>query len=242
MGSIGRPRKKPDYNPEEIATTLMETLTESYRNPGPGEEASDDPKHRQLKLLAEEFSMTRLKVRKLLITAGSYETPISREVNRLHQQGKSIAEIQEATGLKRASVHSYLPYSKAIYKLEDATVTAERIRKYRSRKQSAELLKKILETGNQAAAEATLWDTLILFQNYAFKTAEGLRFHYIIKENEIFFTREEKPVTRSTVNLALERAMELQEKGIEITDSEMLGCFGAGYLYPIFVRVGVIYE
>jgi hypothetical protein len=87
-----------------------------------------------------------------------------------------------------------------------------------------------------------LWDTLILFQNYAFKTAEGLRFHYIIKENEIFFTREEKPVTRPTVNLALERAMELQEKGIKITASEMRGCFGTGYLYPVFIRVGVICE
>jgi Zn-dependent M32 family carboxypeptidase len=91
--------------------------------------------------------MTRLKVRKLLITAGVYETPISGEVNRLHRQGKTIAEIQEATGLKRASVHSYLPYSKAIYKLEEASVTSERIRKYRSRKQAVEVLKKALETG-----------------------------------------------------------------------------------------------
>jgi hypothetical protein len=80
MKSTGRPKKKPDYNPEEIATTLMETLTESYLNPEPGEEAPDDPKHRQLELLAEEFSMTRIKVRKLLITAGCYETPISRSV------------------------------------------------------------------------------------------------------------------------------------------------------------------
>jgi hypothetical protein len=64
--------------------------------------------------------------------------------------------------------------------------------------------------------------------------------YYIIKENEIFFTREEKPVTRSTVNLVLERVMELQEKGIKITAPEKLGCFGASYLYPIFIRVGVI--
>jgi predicted DNA-binding protein YlxM (UPF0122 family) len=109
-------------------------------------------------MIAEEFSMTRLKVRKLLITAGVYETPISGEVNRLHRQGKTIAEIQEATGLKRASVHSYLPYSKAIYKLEDASVAAERIRKYRSRKQLVEVLKEVIENENQTAAEATLWD------------------------------------------------------------------------------------
>jgi hypothetical protein len=77
--NTGRPKKKSDYNPEEIANTLTEALTESYLNPEPGEESPDDPKHCQLEVLAEEFSMTRIKVRKLLITAGSFETPISRE-------------------------------------------------------------------------------------------------------------------------------------------------------------------
>jgi hypothetical protein len=240
MKTTGRPKKKPEYNSEEITNKLLETLTESYLNPGPGEEAPDDQKHRQIKSLAEKFSMTRLKVRKLLITAGVYETPISGEVNRLYQQGKTIAEIQEATGLKRASVHSYLPYSKAIYKLEDASVTAERIRKYRSRKQSVEVLKEVIENENQIAAEAALWDTLVLFQEYPFCTAKGLRFSYIIKGNEIFFTRKEKSVTRATVNLALKEAIELQENEIKITGPKKLGCFGASYLYPVFIRIGVI--
>jgi hypothetical protein len=240
MKSIGRPKKKPDYNSEEVAKTLLETLAESYLNPAAGEEASDNPKHRQLTLIAEEFSMTRLKVRKLLITAGVYETPISGEVNRLHRQGKTIAEIQEATGLKRASVHSYLPYSKAIYKLEDASVTAERIRKYRSRKQVVEALKKALETGTHEEIEDVLWETLTLFQEYPFCTAKDLRFSYIIKGNEIFFTRKEKSVTRATVDMALKKAMELQNNGIIITGPKKLGCFGASYLYPVFIRIGVI--
>ncbi len=240
MKKTGRPRRKPDYDAENIRSQLIETIADSYLNPAAGEEASEDPEHRQLKLIAEEFSMTRLKVRKLLITAGVYETPISREVNQLHQQGKTIIEIQEATGLKRASVHSYLPYTKAIYKLEDASVTAERIRKFRSRKQSVEVLKKVIETGNKSEVEAALWNTLILFQEYPFSTAKGLRFYYTIKGNEIFFTRKEKSITRATVKLALEKAMELQEKGIKITGPKKLGCFGASYLYPIFVRICVI--
>jgi hypothetical protein len=90
MKLTGRPKKKPEYNPEEITNKLLETLTESYLNPGSGEETPDDPKHRQLKSLAEEFSMTRLKVRKLPITAGVYETPISGEVNRLYRKGKTM--------------------------------------------------------------------------------------------------------------------------------------------------------
>jgi hypothetical protein len=103
-----------------------------------------------------------------------------------------------------------------------------------------EVLKKVIETGNQAAAEAALWGTLTLFQEYPFRTAKNLRFYYIIKGNEIFFTRKEKSVTRSTVNLAFEKAMELQQNGIKITGPKKLGCFGASYLYPIFIRIGVI--
>jgi hypothetical protein len=240
MNNVGRPKNKPNYDAENIRNQLIDAITESYLNPAAGEESSDDPKHRQLKYIAEEFSMTRLKVRKLLITAGVYETPISVEVNRLYRQGKTIAEIQEETGLKRASVHSYLPYTKAIYKLEDASVTAERIRKYRSRKQSVEALKEVMESGHQTAAEAALWYTLILFQEYPFSTAKGLRFSYSIKGNEIFFTRKEKSVTRATVNLALKKAMELQENGIKITGPKKLGCFGASYLYPVFVRIDII--
>jgi hypothetical protein len=240
MENAGRPRKKPDYDAENIRNQLIKTITDSYLHPAAGEESPDDPEHRQLKLIAEEFSMSRLKVRKLLITAGVYETPISGEVNRLSHQGKTIAEIQEATGLKRASVHSYLPYTKTVYKLEDATVTAERIRKYRSRRKAVEMMRHSLETAEQKVIEETLWKTLQLFQDYTFCTAKNLRFSYTIKGNEIFFSRKEKSVTRATVNLALEKAIELQNNGIKITGPKKLGCFGASYLYPVFVRIGVI--
>jgi hypothetical protein len=101
-------------------------------------------------------------------------------------------------------------------------------------------LREVIETGNQATAEAALWDTLMLFREYPFRTAKNLRFYYIIKGNEMFFTRKEKSVTRSTVNLAFEKAMELQKNGIKITGPKKLGCFGASYLYPIFIRIGVI--
>jgi hypothetical protein len=97
-----------------------------------------------------------------------------------------------------------------------------------------------MESGHQTAAEAALWYTLILFQEYPFSTAKGLRFSYSIKGNEIFFTRKEKSVTRATVNLALKKAMELQENGIKITGPKKLGCFGASYLYPVFVRIDII--
>ena len=72
------------------------------------------------------------------------------------------------------------------------------------------------------------------------RTAKGLRFHYSIKGNEIYFSRKEKSVTRATANIALEKTVELQRKGVVITGPKMLRCFGASYLYPIFIRIGVI--
>ena len=88
--------------------------------------------------------------------------------------------------------------------------------------------------------EELLWSTLTAFEGYPFRTAKGLRFHYSIKGNEIFFSRKEKSVTRATANIALENAVKLQKEGFVITGPKMLRCFGASYLYPVFIRIGVI--
>ena len=104
---MARPKKKPEYDSDQMAQQLMEAVTDAYLNPPQGTE--DDTGHMQLKQLAEEFSMTPLKVRKLLITTGAYQTAISKAVNTLFREGKSVAEIQELTNLSRASVQSYLP-------------------------------------------------------------------------------------------------------------------------------------
>ena len=60
---------------------------------------------------AAEFGMTALKARKLLITAGVYSTALSRQVTELHDGGVEISRIMKITGLSRASIHSYLPYT-----------------------------------------------------------------------------------------------------------------------------------
>ena len=85
-----------------------------------------------------------------------------------------------------------------------------------------------------------LWNTLVAFEGYPFRTTKGLRYCYGIKGNEIFFTRKEKSVTRATVNIALAKAVQLQHEGTLITGPKMLKCFGASYLYPILIRIGVI--
>lgn len=233
---MARPKKKPEYNSAENAKQIVEAVTDAYLNPTEG--AADEQGHTYLNLLAEEFSMTPIKVRKLLITSGAYETPTSIAVNKLFRDGKSIKEIQQIMGLSSASVNGYLPYNKTVYKMEEATLTAERLRKFRQRKSAVEKL--CMEIMDEIEVSQTLWDTLILFEGYPFVTAKGLRYYYTIKGNEVFFTRKEKSVTRATVNIALQTAIDLQKGGTKITGPKMLGCFGASYLYPIFKRIGVI--
>lgn len=235
---MARPKKKPDFDSEQMANQIMEAVTNAYLNPPQG--TKDENGHMQLKSLAEEFSMTPLKARKLLITTGAYRTAISTKVNTLFQAGKSVAEIQQLTGLSRASVQSYLPYSKTVYKMDERTVLAERLQRYRMRKSAAErMMAAMAEEPLQNLIEL-LWDALIAFEGYPFHTAKGLRYYYSIKGNEIFFTRKEKSVTRSTVDMALEHAVEIQKSGTVITGPKKLRCFGASYLYPVFIRIGVI--
>lgn len=235
---MARPKKKPEYNSAEFAKQIVEAVTDAYLNPTEG--CADEQGHTYLNLLAEEFSMTPIKVRKLLITSGAYETPVSIAVNKLYRDGKTVKEIQQIMGLSSASVNAYLPYNKTVYKMEDATLTAERLRKYRQRKTAVEKLCVDIKQKNIEEVSQTLWETLLLFEGYPFVTAKGLRYYYTIKGNEVFFTRKEKSVTRATVNIAFQTTLRLQVDGIQITGPKMLGCFGASYLYPIFKRLGVI--
>ena len=107
---MARPKKKPEYDSDQMVQQLMEAVTDAYLNPPQGTE--DDTGHMQLKQLAEEFSMTPLKVRKLLITTGAYQTAISKAVNTLFREGKSVAEIQKLTNCILSSNNPWFCQSK----------------------------------------------------------------------------------------------------------------------------------
>lgn len=85
-----------------------------------------------------------------------------------------------------------------------------------------------------------LWETLCLFQNFVFYTAQKLDFVYRIRGNEMFISRKGKSITRSTVNVALQKALELKKNGVPVSGPKKLGCFGASYLYPVFIHLGII--
>jgi len=207
---------------------LLTAVCEFYGDPVDDREP-ENPDHLSLHDVAAEFDITVMKARKLLITGGLYSTSLSRRVQELHDQGLTVAQITEQTGLKRASINSYLPYSNTIYNLPDISIKAERQKQYRVRKRNS--VRSVVER------EEKLWQELTYLQGCLFTTSMGLDFTYKIHGGEMFVDRKEKSISRATVMKAYRRVVELDGA---VKGPKTLGTFGASYLYPIFVKMGLI--
>ena len=233
---MSRPRKKPNYDADRSMRELTDQVVASY------EEAYDDRHslerdHVSLRDVASEYNITILKARKILITAGMFSTVISRNVQQLADEGKSIPEIMELTGLSRASVHSYLPYSKLIYNMDEISVDADRKKHQRKRQRICKEFTERLPYMGEQEADQELWKVLEKLQGCIFHTSRKLRFKYTIRGGELFVDRKKDSITKATVFMAFHKAQELN--GF-VSGPKKLGTFGASYLYPIFQRIGII--
>ena len=222
------PKRKPNYNPTSTIQELLTAVCEFYGDPV-DDRKEEDPDHVSLHDVADEFKITVMKARKLLITGGLYSTAISRRVQELHAQGLTVAQITEKTGLKRASTNSYLPYTNIVYNLPDISIKAERQKQYRVRKRN--------NTRTDVEREEKLWQEMTYLQGCLFTTSKGMDFTYKIHGGEMFVDRKEKSITRATVMKAYKRVVELDGA---IKGPKTLGTFGASYLFPIFVKMGLI--
>lgn len=113
------------------------------------------------------------------------------------------------------------------------------------RKQAKERLRQSVRElidRKDAAVDAgdLLWDTLVLFQGLPFYTAKHLEFTYQIRGYEMFVDRKDKSITKATAELAYRTAIEIQRDGMRVSGPKKLKTFGASYLYPIFMELGVI--
>lgn len=219
--------------------------------------------------IAEELELSPAKVRKLLITAGLrdgtvyYSSEVAAQVLSLYQSHVPLREIQNRTGLSAKSVQGYLPYSKTVYGLDSISTEAERIRLFRLREGAIDKLREHLMTED---VSEYLWRAIIAFEGYTFTTngrgkdrSGAVSFRYSVKRsagaggrhyqgesvpgygNELFIEGKEKSVSRSTVDLALRNALEVQEREGYVSGPRKLGIPGVrSNLYSIFLRFGVI--
>ena len=230
----GRKKLKPEYNAGKNLKEQMDAAVIRYKD------------GMTLQSIADALNLNPIKVRKLLITAGIYESDVAEMVwrtfsNYRETQGYKDAVLSTASSLKlsRASVTSYLPYEKGVYfpkeaPVEKISVGAERQRRYRAvRKLRTE------------PTEEHLWEVVLLYSGVRFKTYSGLPFTYEIRKGrngqytkELWIDRREKSksLAWSSVLLALGNIKE------EMVDRpKALGDIrGVTYIYGMFYRFGLI--
>lgn len=95
-------------------------------------------------------------------------------------------------------------------------------------------------------ADEFIWRLMLAHAGEMFTTARGLPFTYHQKVSrageplgELVIDRKEKTITRNTVLLAYERALELMASEGCVSGPKKLGVFGASYLYPVFLSLGI---
>ena len=186
-----------------------------------------------------------LKGRKLLITAGVYESEVAEKVQDTFEEYRetqdyktSILSTANTLDLSKASVTSYLPYQKGVYfpstEKEKISVGAERQRRYRAMKR-----------WRTDPTEENFWGVVLAYAGVKFKTYSGLPFSYEIKKGrngeytkELWIDRREKSksLAWSSVLLALKNI-----KGEVVDRPKALGDIrGVTYIYGMFYRFGLI--
>ena len=120
-------------------------------------------------------------------------------------------------------------------------MNAEQINTYRSRQQA---VRNMMECMNESA----LWDAVVAFQKYPFRTVTGLPFTYDLKKGrngnynkELLIDRrsESKTIVWSSLMRAFEKVVELQGK-IVMRPKALGDISGVDYIYSMLYRFGVI--
>lgn len=232
----GRKKLKPEYDAGKNLKEQMDAAVALYE-----EDCS-------LRSIADALILNPIKVRKLLITAGVYESDVAEKVQDTFEEYRKTQSYKEAIlstantlQLSQASVTSYLPYQKGVYfpstaDKEKISVGAERRRRYR-----------VIRKLRSEPTEEHLWETVLLYSGVRFKTYSGLPFTYEIRKGrsgeytkELWIDRWEnsKSLAWSSVLLALRN---IKKVGEVVDRPKALGDIrGVTYIYGMFYRFGLI--
>ncbi len=229
----GRKKLKPEYDAGKNLKEQMESAVALYNS------------EMSLQAIGDALALNPIKVRKLLITAGVYESEVAEKVKNTFEEYRetqdyktSILSTANTLQLSKASVTSYLPYQKGVYfpstEKEKISVGAERQRRYRAMKR-----------WRADPTEENFWGVVLTYAGVKFKTYSGLPFSYKIKKGrngeytkELWIDRREKSksLAWSSIILALGNI-----KGEVVDRPKALGDIrGVTYIYGMFYRFGLI--
>ena len=230
----GRKKLKPEYDAGKNLKKQMESAVALYDS------------EMSLQAIGEELGLNPIKVRKLLITAGVYESEVAEKVKNTFEEYRetqdyktSVLSTANALQLSKASVTSYLPYQKGVYfpstaSKEKISVGAERQRRYRAMKR-----------WRADPTEENFWGVVLAYAGIKCKTYSGLPFTYEVRKGrngeytkELWIDRREnsKSLAWSSILLALKNVKE------DVVDRpKALGDIrGVTYIYGMFYRFGLI--
>ena len=183
----GRKKSKPEYDAGKNLKEQMDATMVLYE------------KDCSLQSIADVLNLNPIKVRKLLITAGVYESDVAEKVQDTFEEYRETQDYKEAIlstaatlELSKASVTSYLPYKKGVYfpntEKEKISIGAERQRRYRSMKR-----------WKADPTEENFWGVVVAYAGVKFKTYSGLSFSYEVRKGrngeytkELWIDRREK--------------------------------------------------
>lgn len=229
----GRKKLKPEYDAGKNLKEQMDAAVALYE-----EDCS-------LQSIADALALNPIKVRKLLITAGVYESEVAEKVQDTFEEYRetqdyktSILSTANTLDLSKASVTSYLPYQKGVYfpstEKEKISVGAERQRRYR-----------VMKRWRVDPTEENFWGVVLSYAGVKFKTYSGLPFTYEVRKGrsgeytkELWIDRREKSksLAWSSIVLALGN---IKEEVVE--RPKALGNIrGVTYIYGMFYRFGLI--
>ena len=158
----GRKKLKPEYDAGKNLKEQMESAVALYDS------------EMSLQAIGDELGLNPIKVRKLLITAGVYESEVAEKVQDTFEEYRETQNYKEAIlstaatlELSKASVTSYLPYKKGVYfpstEKEKISVGAERQRRYRAMKKgrNGEYTKE-LWIDRRENSKSLAWSSIVL--------------------------------------------------------------------------------
>ncbi len=229
-----RKKSKPEFDAGKNLKEQMDATVVRYNS------------NTSLQAIADALNLNPIKVRKLLITAGVYESDVAEKVQDTFEEYREtqdyktpILSTANTLKLSKASVTSYLPYKKGVYfpstaEKEKISVGAERQRRYRAMKR-----------WQTDSTEENFWGVVLAYAGVKFKTYSGLPFSYEVRKGrngeytkELWIDRREKSksLAWSSVMLALGN---IKEKVVE--RPKALGDIrGVTYIYGMFYRFGLI--
>ena len=158
----GRKKLKPEYDAGKNLKEQMNAAVTLYDS------------EMSLQAIGNALNLNPIKVRKLLITAGVYESEVAEKVKNTFEEYRetqdyktSILSTSSTLQLSKASITSYLPYQKGVYfpstaEKEKISVGAERQQRYRAMKR-----------WRADPTEENFWGVVLVYAGVKFKPTLG---------------------------------------------------------------------